>query len=96
MRGKTFKAAWTFEVFRKHSVTESSHVKWVVWFFPLNLPKANVIIGVLYCHAAERMLSVLMQIAFVRALFLLFICVSRAVTTFLPIRPNDITEQHYK
>lgn len=56
MHGKTFKAAWTFEVFRKHSVTESSHVKWVVWFFPLNLPKANVIIGVLYCHAAERML----------------------------------------
>lgn len=24
--------------------------------FPSNLPKANVIIGVLYCHAAERML----------------------------------------
>lgn len=25
-------------------------------FFTLDLPKANVIIGVLYCHAAERML----------------------------------------
>lgn len=44
----------------------------------------------------EGCLSLPMQIAFVGALLLLFSCVSRAVITFLPMRPNDITEQHYK
>lgn len=82
---------WSFQ--KALFVTESSHVKWIFLQIFLKQMSSLVYFTVML---QKGCLSVLMQIAFLRALFLLFICVSRAVITFLPIRPNDITEQHYK